>query len=186
MNRVKKTSTSLLLVILVAFGVGTQNVSAHVLESGSGVSAILHIKPDDYPIAGKPVPVNFLFSNDAGGFSLNDYKVQLRLVKNDSVRLTSPIEPLFFGSATEGETVITFPEAVSYELLAVGTPIDKESPSFTLKYTVKVADTAANAAKKGDGSMTAFLSGFSVIALGAVATKTIRSGGKYSRTAKLK
>ena len=153
--------------------------SAHVLDSNNGVSAILHIKPDDNPIAGKSVPINFLFSNDVGGFTLNNYHVQLRLLENSTIKYQSTIEPLFFGSATEGETLATFPDVGVYRVEVRGIPIGKEVSPFTLVYTVRVAASAT--AKKGSGSTTLVLSAMSIVILGMVAAKNISSGGKYRR-----
>lgn len=183
MKHVKDSLLFFVMTILIVASVFSSRASAHVLQSDHGVTAILHIKPDDNPIAGKSVPVNFLFSNNIGGFSLNNYKVQLRLLQNDTLKFSSAVPPLFFGSATEGETMATFPDAGVYKLLAVGTPLNQNVPPFTLSFTVRVADDPA-ALKKQNGSTTAILSGFGVVALGMLAAKGIKSGGKYRRPTK--
>ncbi|MDL2341677.1 MAG: hypothetical protein QFB87_01185 [Patescibacteria group bacterium] len=183
MNHAKRFGGMLTLAVVVAASLFNASASAHVLQSDNGVSAILHIKPDDNPVAGKPVPVNFLFSNDVGGFSLNDYKVQLRLIQNKTVKFSSPVPPLFFGASTEGETMATFPEVGVYSLQAKGTPVEKDAPPFTLNFTVRVASAADG--KTGSGKTAVILSGFSLIILGMVAAKTIQTGGKY-RKPKLK
>ncbi len=183
MALVKRFGAALLLAVLVAVSTFTIPVSAHVLESDNGVSAILHIKPDDHPIAGKPVPVNFLFSNDVGGFSLNRYDVQLNLIQDGAVKFKTAVKPLFFGSATEGETMATFPTAGVYTVRATAKPTEPNVPAFTLDYDVRVADIAANATK-GDGGTTALLSGLSLILLGMAAVKFIQRGGKYQHRTK--
>lgn len=176
MKAVKQTLMLMMLAILVSLNTLTGSASAHVLESDNGVSAILHIKPDDRPLAGKPVPVNFLFSNDVGGFSLDHYNVQLRLVENNSVKFKSAVKPLFFGASTEGETIATFPEAGLYDLIAEGTPKTSDVPPFKLVFDVRVASKTV---KRGPGSTTAVLSGVSLLGLGMVATQRIRTGRKY-------
>ena len=182
MGFVKRITAGLFLALLLAVGAFTAPVSAHVLESDNGVSAILHIKPDDHPIAGKPVPVNFLFSNDVGGFSLNSYAITLSLVKNEVVRFRTPLKPLFFGSATEGEMMATFPTSGAYEVRVEGKPIEPGVPAFRIEYLVTVA--IAGGVKKGDGVTTVLLSSLSLIVLGMVAVKVIQNGGKYRRSTK--
>lgn len=178
MEYVKRLSAAVVLAVLILVSLGSAPVSAHVYETNNGVSAILHIKPDDRPIAGKAVPINFLLSNDVGGFSLNRYKVQLNLIQDGAVKFTAPIKPLFFGSATEGETMATFPTVGVYTVQAVGKPTEASVPPFTLNFTVRVAD-AVGVATKGDGGATLLLSAFSVILLAMIATKLIQNGGKY-------
>ena len=178
MDFVKRLSAAIALVVLVIVSGSSAPVSAHVLESNNGVSAILHIKPDDNPTGGKAVPVNLLFSNDIGGFSLNNYQVQLSLLQAGSVKFTAPIKPLFFGSATEGETLATFPSAGTYTLRVAGRPTEPNVSGFNLYFTVRVAEAAGNV-KKGDGGTTLLLSAFSLILLSMLAIKLIQNGGKY-------
>ena len=178
MDYVKRLSAAVVLAVLAAVSVWSAPVSAHVLQTDNGVSAILHIKPDDNPIAGKAVPINFLFSNDVGGFSLNRYDVQLSLIQDGVVKFTAPVKPLFFGSATEGETMGTFPKVGVYTVQAAGKSTDATSPAFTLNFTVRVADAVGDV-KKGDGATTILLCAFSIILLAMIATKLIQNGGKY-------
>ena len=180
MGFAKRLTAGIALATLLATTLITTPASAHVLQSNHGVSAILHLKPDDNPVAGKPIPVNFLFSNDAGGFSLNNYGVQLSLLQDGNVRVSTPVKPLFFGSATEGETIATFPTVGVYTVLATGKPTTAGQPEFTLNFTVRVADSVSSV-KKGDGGTTALLSVFSLILLIMVAAKAIQSGGKYRK-----
>ena len=179
MDYVKRLSAAVVLAVLMVISLGSAPVSAHVYETDNGVSAILHIKPDDRPIAGKQVPINFLLSNDVGGFSLNRYNVQLNLIQDGAVKFTAPIKPLFFGSATEGETMATFPSIGVYTVQVVGKPTETTVPPFTLNFTVRVADAVGGAVTKGDGGATLLLSAFSVILLAMIATKLIQNGGKY-------
>ena len=181
MEHVKRFLAALTLTLLVVFSVPMPQASAHVLETDNGVSAILHLKPDDNPIAGKAVPVNLLFSNDVGGFKLNDYKVQLRLLENSTLKFSGSVQPLFFGSATEGEVMATFPSAGVYDVKVIGTPTAKDAPPFSLTFDVKVAAKATNASKTGLGGVSATIGMFSLIVLGMLAVNGIRKGGKYSR-----
>ena len=180
---VKRMSAVLALAILIGTSSLSAPVAAHVLESDNGISAILHIKPDDRPVSNKPTAINFLFNDKAGGFNLNNYDVELRLLENGTTKLTSPIEPRFFGAAADGETVITFPDATVYTLQAVGRPKKVDALPFTLNFTVRV--TGESGVKKGDGSTTIIVSGFSLIVLGLIATSGIQFGGKYRQNRQL-
>lgn len=178
MEYAKRLSAAWLLIMLLAITALIAPVSAHVLQSNNGVSAILHLKPDDNPIAGKPIPVNFLFSNDVGGFSLNHYDIRLDLVQDNGVKASKTVKPLFFGSATEGEVVATFPTVGVYTVRATGKPTTEGVPAFVLNFTVRVADVAGSV-KKGDGGTAALLAAFSLVLLAMVAAKAIQSSGKY-------
>ncbi|MBC7707748.1 hypothetical protein H7Y63_00815 [Polaromonas sp.] len=181
MKRVKQFASALALGLLVGVSLFVLPASAHVLESDNGVSAILHLVPDDRPIAGKELPINLLFSNDVGGFKLNDYKVQVRLLEDDAVRFSGVIQPKFFGSASEAEGPGTFPTAGDYTVEIKGVPITKTAPTFTLLFDdVRVIDSAS-VAKTGNGTVTAILSAFGLIIIAMIAGQQIRAGGKYKK-----
>jgi hypothetical protein len=182
MKLVNRSITAVMLSIFLFAGLANTPVSAHVLESDNGVSAILHIKPDDRPKANEPTVIRFLLSSSEGGFRINDYDVKLRLFQDDKQVLESDVEPAFFGANAEGDTTITFPEAGVYKLQALGTPVKDETLPFELNYTVRVAGLTE--VKTGDGSMPIVIGGFSLVMLGMVAVKGIHSGGRYRQKSK--
>lgn len=178
---VRKILSAALLALLILFSVADPTVSAHYLESDNGISAIFHIKPDDRPVTGKPTVINYLFSDEAGGFSLNDYKVNFALIKDDKVVNTQVLEAAFFGAAAEGQATVTFDEPGAYKFQVKGVPNEPDAPAFTLNYVARVTDTSANSATQGDGSTPAIVTGFSLVAAGLAAGKAIQTGGKYRR-----
>lgn len=178
---VKKMMAAGLLAILLLVSVAMPTASAHYLESDNGVSAIFHIKPDDRPVTGKSTEIRYLFSDEAGGFSLNNYKVDFTLSKDDKVVNTQVLEAAFFGAAAEGQATVTFDEPGAYEFQVKGIPNEAGAPAFTLKYVARVADNSVKATAQGDGSTTAIVSGFSLLMVGMVAGKAVQSGGKYRR-----
>lgn len=182
MKHVKRGLAVLALALLVGASVWTAPAQAHVLEADNGISAILHIKPDDRPVANKPTAINLLFNDEKGGFSINDYKVTLSLLEGETTKLSQSLEPAFFGAAAEGETIATFPGAAVYTLRVAGVPKVNDALPFTLNFTVRV--TGSQAVKKGDGSTTAILSGLSLLAVGMVAADRIRANGRYRSKSK--
>jgi len=171
-----------LLAVLILAGAIMPTASAHYLESDNGVSAIFHIKPDDRPVTGKPTPIRYLFNDENGGFSLNNYKVDFTLSKDDKVIYTQVLEPAFFGAAAEGQATYTFTDPGAYKFQVKGVPNEPDVPDFTLEYVANVADNSVKTAAQGDGSTAAIVSGFSLIIVGMVAGKTIQTGGKYRRS----
>ncbi len=179
---VKRTTAILLLAVLISGGLSGAEASAHVLETDKGVSAILHIKPDDRPVASEPTVVRFLFSRDAGSFRINDYDVKLLLFQDTELTSKSDVEPAFFGANAEGGTTITFPEAGIYKLQVEGTPTKDGVLPFKLDFTARVTGPAET--KTGNGSTPIIIGGFSLAILGVVAAKGIKSGGRYRQKTK--
>lgn len=52
---------------------------ARGLQSDNGVSAVLHITPDDDPLAGVATVIGLEFNSTIAGFDLNNYKVDATL-----------------------------------------------------------------------------------------------------------
>jgi hypothetical protein len=178
---VKRFIAAGLLAFLILISAVMPTASAHYLESDNGVSAIFHIKPDDRPVTGKPTPIRYLFSDENGGFGLNNYKVDFTLSKDDKVVYTQVLEPAFFGAAAEGQATYTFTDPGAYRFQVKGVPNEPDAPAFTLNYVANVADNSVKTAAQGDGSTAALVSGFSLVMVGMVAGKAIHSGGKYQR-----
>src|SRR4051812_43485546 len=80
---------------------------AHVLESDGGVSAVLHIVPDDSPVAGKQTSAGLAFSSSDPGFDINNYAVTVQILRNSSVLTTSQLQA-DNGSRSDGSANITF------------------------------------------------------------------------------
>ncbi len=166
---IKKFILTIGLALLSGLSTSAVPALAHVLESDNGVSAILHIKPDDRPVAEKPITINLLFSNDVGGFSLDNYNVKLFVLQNKQVKYTGAVTPKFFGAATEGEAVVKFPSAGLYTVRVQGSPITKDVPTFTLNYDdIHVGEAIQPVSTKQNGAVTIILIAFGIITIAMI------------------
>lgn len=119
----------------------SSNVYAHVLETDGTIGAVLHIDPEDDPIAGQPSGFFFEFKDKDGKFKPQDCDC-LFTVLEDGKQFFS--QPLFASSSeaslTSATVFFNFPKKSVYQIEVVGTPIKEDLfQSFTLVYDVRVA-----------------------------------------------
>lgn len=123
------------LIVLFLFLVGcflwVASADAHVLATDNNIGAILHIDPNDEPVAGEVSTFFFTIKDTKEGFSLDtcDCKIAILQEKKTlfSTQLTSPT--FFF----------TFPKTGAYELDVIGKPMTGATfKPFTLHYDVDV------------------------------------------------
>lgn len=105
---------------------------AHVVESDRGIGAVLHIDPDDDPIAGEVSTFFFDIKDTAGGYRENNCRCRL-VIKQDGQTL---YDELF---NRPGGGTYTFPTRGIYSVAAVGSPLSGNSfQPFNLEYTIRV------------------------------------------------
>jgi hypothetical protein len=152
---------------------------AHVLESNNGVSAVLHMPPDDAPIAGRPTTVGLAFSGTQAGFDINNYDVTVALLRNDS-QLSSGKLQVEDSSRSDGSSTVTFPEAGAYRLQVSGKPRSGEQP-FIIRFSVRAtAGPGMPADKFGDPGIDFWIvSAGSLAVLAITARYQVRKGGRY-------
>jgi hypothetical protein len=108
---------------------------AHVLESDGDVSAVLHIAPDDAPLAGRATDLSLAFTSSAAGFDINNYHITVQLLRSDKVLTSSQLQS-DSGSSRDGSASVTFPEAGAYRLQVSGQPT-AGGRAFTLRFSVR-------------------------------------------------
>ena len=129
----------LLLFIFLPTG---QPAQAHFLKTDGSIGAVLHIEPDDSPIAGKDTPFYIDILDRSGKFQFS-HCVCTVLVKEGGREIIS--QPLLSSSG-----VLNFPQQDVYQVSIVGRP---EQPGlfqpFTLLYDVRVDQGLAYAQFRG-------------------------------------
>lgn len=151
--------------------------SAHVVENGKQVSAIMHIQPDDDPIAGKDTRLQFTFASSANAFAVRNCDCSIILVQGEQ----EVAHVSLIGTNTVGVAQVTFPQIGAYEVVLHGNPRDTSFQPFTLTYTARVDRSLAQpASNRGDGLEAILFSSFALIVLWCVAYTRIRSGKRYS------
>jgi hypothetical protein len=152
---------------------------AHVLEADGNVSAVLHMPPDDTPVAGKPTDVRLAFNSSQPDFDITAYKVTVSLLRNDTRLATSSLQA-DSGSTRDGSAQINFPEAGAYRLRVKGEPVNS-GQAFDLYFSVRaIAGPGMKADSFGKaGADFWVLSAGSLLLLVIIARSNIQQGKRY-------
>jgi hypothetical protein len=166
------------LVVALAWCAPAQ---AHVLESDGDVSAVLHVPPDDAPLAGQTVNVGLAFTSNNSGFDLNNYRVTVRVLRDTKSLSSAPLQTEA-GASRYGTANITFPEAGAYRLQVSGQPTAGGRP-FTLRFSVRASAGPGMAADSFGSAGVDFwtISAGSLAILVIVARAQIKRRGRYNK-----
>jgi hypothetical protein len=166
------TTSSLLMAPLV---------SAHVLKENNGISSVMHIDPDDNPVAGVPTTLDFEYGNSSGSFLLNDYEIDVKVTGNSKVVQTATVQPAYFGSASEGDAMVQFPKIGIYNVIETGKALNSGATPFQVTYLVRVATSKNGSVTMGHGSgvEVLLLSATGLLLLAMIAGRQISAGKKY-------
>lgn len=119
--------------------------SAHVLKVDGSIGAILHIPPDDNPIAGEPTTYVMTFSDDADAFNLKH--CDCHLIVRDDARVVHE-QAMGGGSATVSYTTLAVSRPGVYTFSFEGKPIASATfQPFRLDYTIRVSGSATDRAQ---------------------------------------
>ncbi len=178
-------ATVLLATSLIACA-GT-TASAHVLESNNGVSAVLHITPDDDPTAGVATPIGLEFNSTIPGFDLGNYKTDI-VVTGTSVSASSPAVTMSSDSSDPlyGTAQVTFPDPGTYSIVVHGVANDTaRDKDFSITYEVRaerpVTTLTQNSTVSSAGFDSVMVGVASIGLLGIIAQYQIRQGGRYDK-----
>jgi hypothetical protein len=176
--------TNKLVLLIMALALPLMSVgvaSAHVLKEDNGISAVLHIDPDDDPIAAQPTPVGVAFSAD-GGFSLQDCNCYVHIVSDGQTIQTDAINPGEPGATLTAVSSVQFPKIGVYDLIVGGSAKDGKFPTFKLDYLERVATSADAPAtsSSSNGSSVLIISAGSIVLLSMIGFTTIRRNGRYA------
>ena len=154
---------------------------AHDLEVNHGYTAVLHLDPDDDPLAGQPSVLNFFMGKAGASFNQNDYKVSIDISSAGKRLQHSNVAPRVFGDASDGVVNYTFPRIAVYKVDLYGVLKADNSPQFHMSYTVRVADAVKGYSPPASVTDPAVLGliGSSAAVLIFVGFVTIRSARRY-------
>lgn len=110
----------------------TASAGAHVLETEGTIGAVLHIDPDDDPIAGEKSGIYFEIKDKTNRFKAQDCNCRLIIERAGQTIYDQP-----FTRSEGGE--FTFPARDVYTVKAVGVPKSSGAfDSFQLSYDIRV------------------------------------------------
>lgn len=133
--------TIFLFVVGVLFTSLTHQIEAHVLESTDTVGAVLHISPNDDPIAGTQTELLFEVNDISKTFDPTKCNCVVMIQKGESIVSAT----LLSGYNTSGDSstlkfTVVFPEMDVYSVSLIANPFDnRDFIPFQLNYEVRVA-----------------------------------------------
>jgi hypothetical protein len=199
-----------LLTVFVTGLILAQPVEAHVLKTDGSIGAVLHVDPDDNPIAGKLATFFFEIKDRQRKFQQQDCNCTVTITENgkqllsqqlDNANLVQPTGTSVDPTLNSPLFTFTFPEKAVYLLVLHGVPtIGGSFQPFTLTYDIRVATQASASTTASPWSDWAtilhhalFVIGFAVF-IGLVVLDKVRSrkaraakpasGGSTTRTSK--
>jgi hypothetical protein len=187
-----KPHKRLLILLSVAIVAGLScwpvaKVLAHSLEQDGPITAVLHIAPDDDPVAGVPTNMFLDFTSTDPDFSLDSYTVTVTL-QGVSTSSAAPTTSISKSSDTNsGSAQVVFPQAGTYKVIVRGTPIStpsSHSKTFSMTFNVRAERQGGG----GLGNITSttsfdallvFVASFGLLII--VARQQIARGGRYQK-----
>jgi hypothetical protein len=143
----------LLLIIPFLFFLTTKPAEAHFLATDGNIGAILHIDPNDQPIAGSQASFYFQFTDKQNKFQPYKCNCTFEIDENGKAIYTQSL----FASNTQpslsnASVFYTFPKIDVYEIKVIGKPITPNAfQPFTLIWYFRISDEAAKSGYIGSG-----------------------------------
>ncbi len=145
MKTIRKITFLFIFGILVVF---PSKISAHVLKYDGSIGAVLHVNPDDDPIAGESTNFFFEFKDKDNKFVPDGCDCKAIITENGKQIYSAD---LFAGkedpSLTDISFSFVFPATDIYKLTITGTPKTPDAfQKFSLSYDIRVARTNGSVA----------------------------------------
>lgn len=152
--------------------------SAHVQVTDNGVSAVMHILPEDDPSARDPTYIQFTFGGSKAAFDVGSCSCKLSVTQDGKETERNPVESLDATSGI-GHVVVTFPKAGVYNLRLTGFTDSSAEQRFALPYVVRVSPEGQTSNVAG-GTNVILVSLASLAVVGIVAYYNISNGLRYT------
>ena len=151
-----------ILLVLCAF-ITPRTISAHILKTDGQIGGILHIDPDDDPIAGQASNLFWDFTNKGQKFNVNNCTCYVSILESGKeIAREQLINETF---------TYTFPKKDVYQVNVSGNPrVNNSFQPFILSYDIRVSRETTNVVPLGSFNLTSWdLFGGLIMFLGVVA-----------------
>lgn len=120
--------------------IAPQKVFAHFLAVDNGISAYLHIDPNDDPIAGETAILNFDIHDEQKHFMLATCDCSVFIKENGKTLFSDNLKKhMAKNSIGTGSVSYIFPSATVYTIEVVGKPLQKNSfQPFDLQWDFRI------------------------------------------------
>lgn len=130
----------LFLLLLATFLLTAPPASAHVLKTDGSIGAVIHVDPEDDPIAGTPTNFYFEFKDKTGRFTPDNCNCRVSVHTSDKELYSETLTSNRALTLSSTAFSYTFPEKNLYIVKINGTP---KTPGifdeFELAYDIRVA-----------------------------------------------
>lgn len=128
-----------LFFILLLISFFPKESLAHTLESADAFGGVMHIDPNDEPVAGSQSTIIFDIKSKDEDFKLSDCVCNVHIIKDKKELDVLPLQVADPTSPNTGIATYTFATSGDYSLVLTGKPHPDENETFTLTYAVHVA-----------------------------------------------
>ena len=141
-----KNKFILLSFTAFVFLIFTPPTQAHELKGNGSIRALLHINPDDDPVAGQPSEILFLITDKAKRFNTTDCACEASVIENGQIVFSSALHKA--NSSYRGifapAIPYTFPRKGIYTVILTGKPKNPDTfESFSISYDVRIEKDAS-------------------------------------------
>lgn len=141
MFRQLRLASSLLVGLLL---LSPAVAEAHVLKQDNGIAAVMHIEPNDTPLAKQATRLEFAFGDNRDAFKLANCICGISLKAGSKIIQDAVLQPARPGSTLSATVTVHFPDTGKYRVVLHGQATDSSFPDFTMDYSVDVAAAAQN------------------------------------------
>lgn len=128
--------TTCCLLLLTYFFLVPQTATAHILKSDENIGGVIHVDPNDEPVAKSQSSISFEIKDTANKFSYEKCNCIFSISQNEKEIYSTELPK----DSTAQTTEYTFPTANSYRITLTGAPVDsQEFRPFTLEYDIRVS-----------------------------------------------
>lgn len=142
--------TLIFIFFLLSIFVFTQKAEAHFLATDRNIGAMLHVDPNDEPIAGSQASFFFEFKDKEGKFTPQNCDCTFAIIENGKEIFSQPLfQNIADQNLTNASVFYTFPQRAVYTIHVIGKPLTSNAfQPFMLTWNFRV-DQVAN----GQGSI---------------------------------
>jgi hypothetical protein len=140
-----KKIIAVLSLFILSIYISATPVEAHVLASDGNIGAVLHVDPDDNPIAGQQSGFFFEFKDKQNKFTPQNCDCTFVVIENGKTIYTQPLfQSNSNPSLSSASVFYTFPQRDVYEVDVIGKPLTPHAfQQFKLVWNWRVDQQAS-------------------------------------------
>lgn len=177
-------------VFLFVFSISTDKIYAHVLKTHGSIGAVIHVSPEDDPIAGESTDFYFDLKDKKNKLKSDNCDCVGVVLQNGKEIFSAPVFQNGIATGLENASFsFVFPAKAMYKVRVVGKPMDENTfDPFSLEWDIRVDRVSekvidnTNNMQESDGTYTALsIVGFIFLIIAANVLINRRYGNKKTK-----